>query len=230
MSFYGSTDAPFPRKGPYKKRFTKKVPMDRPLTLYQKREIKRMIMADLEKKFIDDAFGYQQADYGTGMFVIGSMNQGAGVNQRVGDAIKYLRMNFKLGCYYSASLTLANVQHQLRCIIFKWNVDSSVTTPTNAAILATVGSVFITQSQLNESNRRQGDFTILMDETFSVGSSSSALAIERNIPMKGGCRFAPGAATGEGLIYLWVFADDVTGAHSPSLQFQYSSRIWFTDA
>lgn len=214
----------------YRKRFQKKVPMDRPLTVRQKREVKRLIMADLEKKFVDDAFGYQQADYGTGFAALVQMSQGTGVSNRVGDAIKYQRMNLKVGCYYQESLTISNPQHQLRVIVFKWNVDNTVTVPTNAAILQTVGSVFITQSQLNESNLRQGDFTVFFDKTYSIGQMSPGLSLDVDIPLRGGARFSPGQVTGEGQLYLWVFADDVTGAHSPSLQYQYMTRVWFTDA
>ena len=206
---------------------------------------KRMLNNRLEKKFVDSYLPYTMMDR-NGNFTRVSYNgiagaeiiRGTGENNRIGDRIKPVKLELRLSTYYDPSSVgvLANPTHQVRVIIFKWNEDIASVTPTSASILqypsVGIGAYNQITSPYNHGQVRQADFKIVYDKTFSVGSSSPARVITKKFKLQGNLDFTynSDAGGGTGHYYVWCSADDASGAHTPSVQLQYHTRLHYVDA
>lgn len=208
----------------------------------QKNEVKRIIGRRFEKKFVDNAYNYALQDR-TAVLTRISYNsaagaeiiRGTGENQRIGDRITPYRLEFRMTSYYDPSLAVADATHNLRIIIFKWNDDLALGAPTAGSILqyitSGIGNYSDLTSPYNHQGLSEGQFTICLDRTISCGSSAPIRTISKVLKLRGSLDFAynSDAAAGRGHYYVYTVADDVTGAHTPSVQLQFTTRFMFMD-
>lgn len=186
----------------------------------------------IEQKRYDTNVAYQQIDRAGYINYLVAPAQGVGITQRVGDAISIDRLELRLDAYYNAAAISTDVGHKLRVIILQWNIDNLAVPPGIANILENGGaSVLVTSSPYNWQGLHQKDFTILFDKSYALNHAKD-LALRATIPMKKSrkVQFGAGLTTGEGIPYILLCADDVTGAHTPDIQVQFSVRGIFTDA
>lgn len=218
-------------------------PIQRKLNKTQKNEVKRMLSNKLEHKFVDSLMPYTQMDR-IGNFTRISYNgvggaeiiRGTGENQRVGDRIKPVELELRFSSYYSASLVTADSTHTVRVIVFRWNEDIAGGVPTSGSVLqytsSGVGAYEQITSPYNHASKQQKDFTIIMDKRYSLGGASSTFGFHKKFKLKGNLDFTlnSDALGGTGHYYVFVSADDATGAHTPSVFVQYHARFIYVDA
>lgn len=207
------------------------------------KKVKSIIRSTLEKKYVDfySGTGYTMADRTGVMSQItyntpagANINQGTGQSQRIGDSIQPIKLEFRMSIYYdwNAALNL-NDQHTIRVIILKWNESTVLGLPVAASILqypsTGLGVYHVVNSPLNYTALKQGDMTVIYDKRISVGNSSPTAIIAKSFKLQGKLQFEPAAATGAGHYYCYVVADDVGGAHTPAVYYNYVSRIHYLD-
>lgn len=204
----------------------------RKLNRVQKKEVKRIVANKEEIKFWDTSSNYQQVDRLGLVFNLFTPARGTGSSDRVGDQTAYKRLDLRMSVYFNGGIT-GSSNHVFRCILFKWTDDSTVNTPVIADILQFPGGAGDYRAVVSPYAfiaKKVGYYQILYDQVWSIGEGSSLLAKRINKALRGKMNFAGNTTTGEGSIYLLVVCDDASGAHTPDLQFQYASRITYTDA
>lgn len=194
-----------------------------------RRYIKKAVAAEDELKYVDTAAAYAQIDRGATLTAVSTISQGAAQSQRVGDQIKQRKLEFRMDFYLAPGVTDAT--HHMRVIIFRWHIATSVTTPTLSTILASSGSVNVTCSPYNWQGKKQADFTILMDRKFTVQRYAGQSHFSKILNLKNkNMAFDAGSSAAADHIYVLTVGDDVTGAHTPDIQAQWQTRLWYIDA
>jgi len=166
--------------------------------------------------------------------VLSAVPQGTTVNTHVGDACRAKYLEFRATFFYTPSTVATDTTHNLRITIFRWKLDNAAYPPGIATIFQRPSSGIGDYSNLvtpyNWQGKKQNDFTIVSDRIYSIGSSDKAVTINRRYKLKGRkIQYTAGALTGEGHYYIWISADDVTGAVAPYISGQWYSRFIFTD-
>lgn len=163
----------------------------------------RSITPVAEMKYIDTSFGSYVPTYSFG--AISSFTTpgvGTGRSNRIGDVIKYKRLEVR-GQYYGA------VSHMVRMIIFHWKPN---TTASGADVLdSTYVNTF--RAPFAPYNFNQKDsFQILLDTHFVISATGKQNDIFKfDLKLKGVSKFDASASTGTNRIYgLWVSDGVVT--------------------
>jgi len=208
---------------------------------YIRQEVESAMTSFVEVKFVDSYAGYVQPDRGGNIYQLtfntnagSGITQGAGGSQRVGDRIKLKNYEVRFSFYYGASLVIANPQHTIRLIMFRWRLDTALAGPSIANILQwqSGGSSDFRPvvSPINDQFSKNGDFVILKDETYTLGAYANLPAPKWFGKLNSAIEFDPAGVAGSGHLYLLVVADDVSGAHTPDIQYQYISRVHYEDS
>lgn len=200
----------------------------------QKVQVKALISKKLETKFCDTSAVYTQTDRAGILTLLTNIPQGNAQQQRVGDRITYKSLEFRLSMFYAPSTVATDTTHNVRVLIFRWNITNSVSAPSVGVVLQTAGGVGdyrATISPINWQAQHQGDITVYHDRIYSVGSSDKAPVIQmKRKKLRGNCDFDTASPNGEGAVYLLVISDDITGVHTPSVSYQFYSRIKYVDS
>lgn len=213
------------------KRFKRRVKMVKKgpkLSSRQKSEVKRLITNRQEIKHFDVASAAAQIDRGSQLTQLSTIPQGAGVSARVGDELLVKRLEFRFDGWYVIGATQS--QHAFRLIIFRWNLDTGVSTPSLGSIIAGAATINDICAPYDFNAKNQGDFTVLYDKMYSLGSTAQGVVRQLNIPVNRKMDFDPGTTAASGHLYALLIGDDVTGAHTPDIQVQWQSRVFYTDA
>lgn len=201
----------------------------RKLNKTQVKQVKRIISKKSEPKHFDASLAATQVDRaGVGPTVMSNIPQGSAQGQRAGDELQTSVLEFNFDAYFTNGATLAG--HAIRCIIFRWNVDTSLAAPSLGSIIQGIGSINEINSPYDWNAKRQGDFTILYDKVFGLFQGNSVVRRLR-IPLKGAKVVYDPASTNsaEGHLYALFLGDDVTGVHTPNVNVQWQSRLVYHD-
>lgn len=191
----------------------------------------RQTLSDIaEDKYTDIGIAYTQVDRGGILTRLTDVSQGTAQSQRVGDGIRLSKMEFRASVYYSLSAVATNPTHMVRLILFRWNQDSGSVAPSLGTILQTTGTLQDAVSPYYWNRKSEGNFSVIYDKMWSIGSASEGVVLDLTLNPGGEVRYNNGAITGTGHIYALIIGDDVTGAHSPSLQAQFYCRTHFSDS
>jgi len=204
--------------------------MTRKLNKVQRRQVKAIVSRKEESKHFDTQTAAFQVDRGGNFALLSAMGQGTGIAQRVGDQVRcqFMELNFDL--YYTNAAGLGTAGHAARLIVFRWNIDTSITTPGLGSILEYTGNINTMNSPYTWNAQKQKDFTVLLDRVYGLFQGRSEVRRLR-IPLRGSrIDFDPAATTAEGHLYALWLGDDVTGAHTPDLSVQYQTRLVYKDA
>lgn len=188
----------------------------------QKREVKRLIGNNLEKKISDTvSTGIIPGTSPTLLGPFTAINQGIADNQRVGDAIKIQSLRF------NTNITVADTANFVRYLIFQWLPNNATVTPTIGAILeqATI------QGQHNHTNVGHL-FNMLFDRTYTMSQTGSNAAMVRNFSIYGKrlrkiVEYNPTATTGFYHVYMFVLSDS---SLAPNPVCNMVTRLTYTDA
>lgn len=188
-------------------------PSGRPLSAQQKKQVRKMVYAPMEKKRWPV---YKQGLLISSTHVIDPLTeiaQGDGEQDRDGDAIKivsgFIRMAF-------SAVDSTNI---LRCTLIRWR---SATTPTAAEIYddTTIGANGAIFSPFN--HNRRSLFTVLMDKFIDIENHTSGdiqKMINVSIPPQPKTVFDASALTGINKLYF-IFSSDSTAASHPSVVYR----------
>lgn len=190
----------------------------------------QLIHKDEELKYFDASLAYSQVDRAGTVTKASAINQNVGVSDRVGDKLTMKYMEFRLNAYLNGVLITSDVEHKFRVVVFRWKIDDSGGAPVAGSVLQQAGANLITVSPYAFTSQRQRDFEVLFDATYGCTRAIGANVSERINLFNKSIEFNAAVNTGMGHIYVLVCADDVTGAHVPSISAQWYSRIHFVDA
>jgi hypothetical protein len=210
-----------------KVRQNKSSPRDGKIRAIVRQEISRAI----EDKYQDSSLTYFQVDRAGTFNLLFNPAQGIGESQRIGDRVRLKRLLFNWSTYYSIGVT--NSTHNIRVVLLRWKITTSVATPATGVIFQQIGGVGdyrMLVSPFNWQASKQNDFDVIYDRVFSVGSACPTPLGQLEFELNSDVVFDPASTNAEGVPYLFVMADDVTGAHVPDVQFQYYARVLYTDA
>jgi hypothetical protein len=153
----------------------KKAPkkMDYKLTPAQKKEVKRIIAADIETKVYNGGYGLDSAVSSSGtVYSLANIPAGAGQGQRVGREVKVKRMDISFEIFPSSGgLFLSpDTYNTVRIILFRWKVDTAMATPVLGNILDTASSAvaYPTQFPYNYDGRK--NYHIIWDKVFQISN------------------------------------------------------------
>jgi hypothetical protein len=182
--------------------------------------------SDVEPKFFDATNSANNTWTGI-VYNTSNLPQGVGINQRVGDEIDIVGLEFRV------YLTTTTVNDALRILIVQYEVDDTAGLPGAGVFLASTGNAQALIAPINFANARQEDFSILYDDimwppagTVTAGASM-VFGRVHHVPLKLRKRFDPAATTGNGSIYVVLVGTAVGAATS---QHVLSTRLHYRDA
>jgi len=185
----------------------------------QKKQIKRLIAGQEEKKFTYVLNAQSPPNSG----VIGAMiniSQGDTVSTREGDTIKIKKLDLRY------NVICADATNQLRFIILQWHEDNALDAPTVATILNTASAQGANEPYLQSDQRLK--YKVLFDKTHYLTLAGNACegghVILRNIA---NVQFNTASATqGKNMLYFIAISDSSAVTHP---QTNFDSYIQFTD-
>lgn len=214
-----------------RRRFKKKAPATKAQDRHIRAVARQVIRKQVEPKYLDGYGQYSQIDRVGVMVDITAITQAVGVNSRIGDEVRALKLEFRLDAYLNCVAAATDSTHHLRVIIFKWNISTAVLSPAAGNILAYTASNLITSSPYNYQAIEQKDCNIVYDRSMTVHRYGGVTTIRRKLSLRNSkVAFDPAATTGEGKYFLLLVGDDASGAHVPDIQAQYYTRLIYEDA
>lgn len=179
----------------------------------QKREVKRIVGTAIESKYVDTAVLLSPSSSGV-LQLVSVPSQGTQQGQRSSDTIKLQKMMMRLNF---ASSDTSNV---MRIVVFRWNVDNLITTPSVSDVLYNLATVS-PMAHYNYPNLEQNKFAILFDKTYALSEQGrpSVVLVHSLYGKKLGKKklaFNAGAITGKGQIYM-LFISDSAGVPHPGV-------------
>jgi len=199
-------------------------------------EIKKIEQENTEMKY-KDTYVNVGVTSSSSINPITNIIQGDGQSERVGDdlCVKKIEMRLVGNYSFTSVVLLQDIFVNLRLIIFRWKVSTTVVSPTTGMILENQPSWNIL-SPYNYSLRK--NYTILYDETFYltgfyngttlnvVPTDTSIKLIQRIIYVNKKVTFVTNTVNGEGHIYYLLFSDSTTTPHP---EVRVSFRTYYTD-
>lgn len=201
---------------------------DKGSKLVTKRQVKRLINANIETKMLNVYSGTFNALATPSLNAIANITQGITDAQRIGDTIKWKGIKIRL-FPHNISTTLTN--QYARFIIFQWHNSDVTTTPTVADILNLgVGGVQNYTSQYNWDTRHL--YNIMYDRTFSLakGDTDSAnqyVSLPYLVPKWKQVQYSATTVFGTNQLYFIVCG---SGAGTDTAQLFFTAMVTYTDA
>lgn len=185
-----------------------------------------------ETKYFDTSATYAQVDRGGTVVNCCGIAQGVAQSQRIGDRIQPHSLEVRLDAYYAPNTLATDVGHKLRVTVFTWGDSDSVAgTPAIANLFAFAGGIGdyrISCSPFNWQALKQKLVIPLFDKVYQINTAKD-LALRLTLPIKKAIAYDPTLTTGQDKIFMILCADDATGAHTPDVQVQYTTRLLYTD-
>jgi len=215
--------------GPQQKNHTKlRINPRKPLNENQVSLIVERKMASIKTVKYYEIYSTTDTVSTTGQVVdISVITQGVGQLQRIADTVFVQRVD----CRLSVNTANSDVFNLVRVIFFNWKVDSALSAPTIADILAFTGSTPLVYGNFNFENRAMygvwKDLTFNLSGTASNPTKNSQHYLEYSENMnKKRIDFNLGSTSGTGKIYLAHMSDS---SAVPYPQLNVNIRMWFMD-
>lgn len=158
---------------------------------------------------------------------LSAIPQGVAQLDRVADTVFIQNADIRL----SVVTANADIYNLVRIIFFTWKVDSALSAPTIADILAFTGSTPLVYANFNFENRQM--YGVLKDIVFNMSGTStnptknSQHYMEFRLPMsRRRIDYNLGSTSGTGKIYFAVMSDS---AAVPYPVLNLNMRIWYMD-
>lgn len=186
-----------------------------------------------ELKYFDTSATYAQVDRAGTLVNCCGIAQGVAQSQRIGDRISPQALELRLDAYYAPNTLATDVGHKFRVTVFMWGDSDSVAGAPAIANLYTfaggIGDYRLTCSPFNWQAIKQKLVIPLFDKVYQINTAKD-LALRVTIPLKKQIPFDPTLTTGQDKVFMMMTADDATGAHTPDVQVQYTTRLLYRDA
>lgn len=175
-----------------------------------------------ELKYVDLFNNSSASSVGVMTLLTGGISQSTGQSGRVGDAVNLKSLEFNAYIEPGASTT-----NCMRFVIFRWNNDTSITTPAVATILQVTTATYAPCSAYNFQSLSGGTFTVIDDVMLSFADAGETQCYRcvkdlQNMEIQ----FGPAVTTGRGHIYVLMISGRATTA--PTLD--WYSRILYSDS
>lgn len=197
-------------KKTYRRRYRKKNTLTKRVT-----KLEQNLNAE-EKKF-DDTQGSASFTSSGSIFSLGTVDQGNGVNQRIGNKIKLTGLNVRVRVYASTS----SAAETFRMIIFKDNQDRGV-----APLITDLLENNQVESPLKQSN--MGRFRILADRTLCLRDNTQASMIIMNKKLNSIMRYEGVNLTDVVKGGIYVAYIGTQAVHFGTMLYWF--RVWYSDA
>lgn len=197
-----------------------------------KRYVKNVVHKSIEPKYVDTAAAYGQVDRSGQITQLTTITQASGVvANRIGDQVRLKSLEFRMDSYLNCVAAATDSTHHLRLVIFRWNLATSVATPSLANLFQNSGTVGVTCYPRQWQTIKQKDIHVYWDKSFTIQRYAGNSSYVKKINLKGSrLDFDTAASTGEGHLYACLVADDATGAHVPAIYSQWVARVIYEDA
>lgn len=200
------------------------------LSQRQKKQVKRIINAEHEPKYILSASSYQYIDSNGWTLDLSPIAQGDTDVSRDGDQVRPRSLVFNYQIFLNNSTVTAC---QARVIIFRW-IPFDTTAPTVADLLNSTGSNYSVMSTFVHDKR--DNFEVLYDNyhmatTWLNGSSTQPYYKDINIPLTANkpIKFVAGSTVGENKIYALVICDVSSAQTTNRPQLSYYTQLNYID-
>jgi hypothetical protein len=212
------------------------------LTLAQKRQVRAMISASLERKSFYTTTGSVAVTTAGTLYCLSSIAQGHADTQRVGDELhkKTLEFMYHITVGATGLIAAADQYNTVRLVIFIWHEDNGLAAPTPALILQLASATSPTSALSNYDTKHL--YKILSDEQHVVyntpiwngaapiwyhGPGANFAPIRpRKIALSGSIEFDADTVVGEGHVYALVISDS---AFTPNPTIELNTRLDYDD-
>lgn len=188
-----------------------------------------MIRKTEEIKYLDTTVTSALAHYAGYQSVVTNIAQGQTQNQRIGDNLNLLSLQFR----FRLSLGSTPTDGPVRVIVYQWHDMSSGSDPVPADILQTIGTASSFLAPYAES--QQKDYSILYDKTYTLTAAQRPVYCSPRISINGGkfmqrsMHFKPASSVlARNNLYLLFIGQNASGVTCPFIDF--ICRVRYTDS
>jgi len=194
------------------------------------KKVLKVIKKEIEGKYVDNFGNYSNIGATTTPVGLSLSGQGSAVGTHTGDSIHLQHLVLRVAAYQN-NTTAVQPQNIVRVIVFRWNQNSNVTTPSATSVL-TVASLASAGASIcsdyNVLELQNGNLQILYDQYLFTSLNGSSAAVKIEMELDSDVAFSPGSSAGTGHLYLLVISDDA-GVVSPCPSYAFYSRVTFMD-
>lgn len=198
----------------------------RPLNKTQKKQVKNMLLQEVESKFTETSFA-TTIDHSGSILAIDVPAQGDSDQQRNGDAIRPMKLSLR------GVITQGDTSNVVRVIVFRWNLFPTALAPLVSSVLlsASLGGANAPLSHYSHDHIQAKQSTILMDRTYYVGDNGNGyiarLRKDINLKKQRMMQFNAGSATDARYRYYILVVSDSAVATHPG--FNCIARLHYKD-
>jgi len=210
------------RKQVYKRKRTVKRPVNQgALALKMVKTLKRTVKPEVKWMPFEEDIGVSETGYLRDFH--SGINVGAGVNQRIGDTVKPLRVVGRMLCEISPVESTA-LSQMVRVIFFRGKQENGIYPTANTYLQPTAGQLCLAAKNPDNSNH----YSVIYDKMYSLSlGGKSNYVLNYNFPLSGMVKWERNSDSviETGGIYILIITNQ--GTILPRVS--YNFRLYYTD-